>query len=358
MKAQHSLKVSLHGMNDRMQTMMASYFELNCNGIACVVEESEADAEIVDVDLSDSKNILQERLAQQPVKPIIAISLYDVSSSAAIYVKKPIKVHNLVNAINKVRDGFLGGRTAKNDNHSDAFMPELPVLLKQNKLTDTKKKDKTKDTTSALIEISKNERPQILSNRPIIKPGKTSVNQEKSLAKPKPQQAKASIPPSKTKKTDKLNEDSTDIVSINSSRPRPEIDKFLKEFDRSIRKKEPKKKKSAPNSVINNRRNTVRYVFQAISGCLKKNSLLGFNSNLPVIIEAISSKGALIKLEKTLKLNRKVTLEIKLDSLYSFTIPAKVIRQNSNTTYGLAFVDYQHKLTEYLIGSGRPFNIK
>jgi hypothetical protein len=156
--------------------------------------------------------------------------------------------------------------------------------------------------------------------------------------------------------------DGADIVTINSERPRPEIDKFLKEFDRSIQKNKAKKKarkksvSAAP--APNNRRNTIRYVFQSISGSLKKNSLLGFNPSLPVSVQAISSKGALIQIEKKLKVSKGVTLEIELDSKHFFTIPATVVRQNSPSTYGLAFLNYQHSLTEYLIGSGRKFNIK
>ncbi len=107
MKVKHSLKISLHGMDSRMQSMMASYLELNCKGIACVAKEFEAEAEIVDVDLADSKNILQERLAQKPAKPIIAISLYDISSPLAIYVKKPIKTQDLIKTINTVKKIFL-----------------------------------------------------------------------------------------------------------------------------------------------------------------------------------------------------------------------------------------------------------
>ena len=75
MRARNLLKVSLHGMNERMQMMMAAYLELNCRGMAYVVDELEAEVEIVDVDVADSKTILQQRLEQQPGKPIIVISL-------------------------------------------------------------------------------------------------------------------------------------------------------------------------------------------------------------------------------------------------------------------------------------------
>ena len=340
MKAQQSLKVSLHGMNSRMQAMMASYLELNCNRIANVVDDAEAEAEIVDVDLSGSTNILEERLAQQPSKPIIVLSLYDDSSNlrGVVYVKKPVKVDELIKAINKVKNGNALEVVAKN---SDDSMPELAELLKKNRQEKLKQIEKNKDKPS-VNNVVETEKKRIDSNNNL---GKTK-NKNQPL----------------TEKDAEVLRETKDIVSINSTRPRPEIDKFLREFNYSIQKKDPNKKRDKKINLhpsINNRRNTVRYVFQAITGCLKKNSLLGgLSSSLPVIVEAISSKGALIKVEKTLKLSRKVILEIELDSKYVFTIPAKVIRQNSHTTYGLAFLDYQHKLTEYLIGSGRSFNIK
>ena len=340
MNSQQSLKVSLHGMNSRMQAMVTSYLELNCNRIANVVSEAVAEAEIVDVDLSGSTNILEERLAQHPFKPLIVLSLYDNFSSlnGVVYVKKPIKVDELIKAINKVKNG---NALEIEDKSRDNSTPELVELLKQQRHEKLKKTDNIKDSSSAgnVVETEK----KILSS---------DNNLEKSKNKNQPL----------TEKDAEVLRETKDIVSINSTRPRPEIDKFLREFNHSIQKKDLNKKKDKKinlNPSINNRRNTVRYVFQAITGCLKKNSLLGgLNSSLPVIVEAISSKGALIKVEKTLKLSRKVTLEIQLDSNYVFTIPAKVIRQNSNTTYGLAFLDYEHKLTEYLIGSGRSFNIK
>ncbi len=330
MKVQHSLKVSLHGMDNRMRAMLTSYLELNCKGIAYVVDESEAEAEIVDADLSQSKDIVQERLTQEPAKPIIVMSLYEVSSKRIAYVQKPIVAQNLINAINRVKESFVEGKFEKIAEKKNADeMPVLPLLLKKNQQTALKKSE-----TPPEPELNKKDS---ISEQP-------SVNREK-VTKDIESEEKSNV---------------ADIVTINSERPRPEIDKFLKEFDRSIQKNKAKKKtkKKPVSAAPNNRRNTIRYVFQSISGSLKKDSLLGFNPSLPVSVQAISSKGALIQIEKKLKVSKGVTLEIELDSKHFFTIPATVVRQNSPSTYGLSFLNYQHGLTEYLIGSGRKFNIK
>ena len=102
------LKISLHGMDNRMRKMMDSYFKLSCKGAAIVVDEDEAHAEIVDVDLSLSKSLLEERLAQHPSKPIIALSLNEISTSGAIYVKKPIEVTDVLVAFGVAKDIILG----------------------------------------------------------------------------------------------------------------------------------------------------------------------------------------------------------------------------------------------------------
>jgi uncharacterized protein involved in exopolysaccharide biosynthesis len=102
------LKVSLHGMNERMHKMMVHYLRLPCRGIAIAVDDDQAHAEIVDVDLSPSESLLEERLAQQPTKPIIALSLNEISLSGVIYVKKPIEVPEVLAAFALAKDVILG----------------------------------------------------------------------------------------------------------------------------------------------------------------------------------------------------------------------------------------------------------
>ena len=105
------LKVSLHGMNERMHKMMVNYLKLPCKGTAIVVDDDNALVEIVDVDLSPSKTLLEERLAQQPSKPIIALSLDEISTSGVIYVKKPIEVPDVLAAFAVAKDVILGKTT-------------------------------------------------------------------------------------------------------------------------------------------------------------------------------------------------------------------------------------------------------
>ena len=69
----------------KCKKMMVSYLELNCKRIALVVEDSESQAEIIDIDLANSKSLLEERLAQQPPKPIIVLSLNEISNDNVFF---------------------------------------------------------------------------------------------------------------------------------------------------------------------------------------------------------------------------------------------------------------------------------
>ncbi len=103
------LKVSLHGMDKRLRKIMKYYLKLHCKGTAIVVDDDdEAHVEIVYVDLPQSKSLLNERLAHQPSKPIIAISINEISTSGVIYVKKPIHVTDVLVAFGVAKDVILG----------------------------------------------------------------------------------------------------------------------------------------------------------------------------------------------------------------------------------------------------------
>ena len=87
-------------------------------------------------------------------------------------------------------------------------------------------------------------------------------------------------------------------------------------------------------------------------------SVFGVNQSFPIVIQVISSKGALIESDKRLKPKKKLILKIRFDAEHTFTIHTLVVRKNSAKTYGLAFSEFQHEMTEYLISSGRSFDIK
>ncbi len=198
------LKMSLHGMDERMQKMMANYFKLPCRGTAIVVDDSEAHAEIVDVDLAPSKTLLDERLAQKPSKPVIALSLNKISASGVIYVKKPIAVPDVLAAFGLTRDVLLGKTSLEKPNKPADTPPETsspgtteeptpPIQKKaktsEQKQTPTESKDVSDVITQAL------QKAKATSSLP---PQQTALNEKVALDYDTKQHAEKTHPPEKS----------------------------------------------------------------------------------------------------------------------------------------------------------------
>jgi hypothetical protein len=264
-------------MNERIQKMMRTYLKLACNGVAQVVEEHEAEVEIIDVDLASSTSLLQERKAQQSSRPLIVLSLQEVLTDDIIYIKKPLEVTKILDALALARE--------KISNEADTTYNNECVVMEEKEVVTLPPFSMTESRFSSLgVETTLDRQ--------------TGLNEKMFLGQPW----------------------------------------FCKS--------------------LNNRRKTIRYNFQAISGYLKKRSLLGVESDLTALVLIISSKGALVRLNEPLKLGSKVTLDIKFGLKNTFSMPAEVIRENNRNMYGLAFTTHQHGLTDYLINSGRPFKFK
>ncbi len=332
------LKVSLHGMNKRMQKMMTNYLEISCDGIAYVVEESEAQAEIVDIDLTNSKTLLTERLAQQPSKPVIALSLQNISNENIIYVKKPIEIPKVIDALKIAKKQSSPAiKTNKTSNYkktkakvTPAPTPQLKVVSKTKKVANTLPKSNTLNKKIATTP----------SNKP-----KTTAPKQKDLNK---NTLATNIKKPGTKQ-------STKVSSQKNSKPFSinilEIDRLLKELRNPFKRPRPSTKKK--EFSVNNRK-TVRYAFEPIEANLKKRSFTG-NKRFGVLIKNLSSRGAVIELNNPTKLRGKVILKIMFDSHHIFIIPAKIARKEGTSIYGLQFLKNQHELLDFQIDSGQSF---
>jgi len=348
-------------MNEKMQKMMAKYLEISCNGLAHVVGENEAHAEIIDVDLAHSKSLLKERLAQQPTKPIIALSVQKISIDNVIYVKKPIETTNVINALKTAKTNLLSNKEQssqkisrkKNTKSSARKRARLAKLSEKKEATNPvdsqtliTDKDKTSDThlvstthnnIAVFSEHESTSRNQDHGN--VIRKSHNSSStskperslQSKSLAK--------SIKQHKTVEHDSLKPFSNYIV---------EIDKLLKELQNPFKKSKKKTQESKDN------RKTVRYAFEPIEAKLNKKYITR-NKDFTVLILDISSRGALIELQKPTKLRRKVTLMIQLGTQQSFQCLAYIVRNEGEIRYGLQFLKNQHELIDHLIDGGHTF---
>ena len=377
-KVSDHLKVSLHGMNDRAQKMMANYLEMCCHDIALVVEESKSDAEIIDLDMMGSKALYEKRLAQQPSKPIIALSVQPVSADNVIYVKKPVDIPSIVDAIKAVKKDILS--SAKKRARIDKYTEDAAAVNKLVKLSENNEEPETEEIdepVSSAPKWSQQQNSAVQSQKDSIKSVEHSASVPKwsqkgsaesqrqedenqavaPVSEPKSAESSESQLSSETEETDNPveAESASESESIEpSSIHLREIDRLLKELHDASQNTDLSVTKEKSGSKKNNRK-TIRYAFHPIEAKLKKSSVISLKSSLTVLVLNISSKGAIIELKKPLKLRGKTTLTIHFDSQNIFVIPARVVRKEGKLVYGLQFLDFQHKLTDYLVNSGRSF---
>lgn len=161
-KSKAPLKVALHGMDERSQKMMMMFLHGPCKGIAVVVNDHNAEADIFDADMFNGQKLLDERVTQKTAKPIIVLSLHDRQWENALHVKKPIKTDEMVAVLSRAKLLFFehtkqalkqsialpdkpsydlqaGSTVAKSERSSDPEQNK-PVLKKFALATDEQKK--------------------------------------------------------------------------------------------------------------------------------------------------------------------------------------------------------------------------
>ena len=98
------LLLALYGMDERTHKTMAMYLKGPYKGKAIIVDEFEAEVDLIDADHIKAKELLEERKQKTPERPIILLSLEKLSIEGTIYVKKPIQTEDLVKALKLAQD--------------------------------------------------------------------------------------------------------------------------------------------------------------------------------------------------------------------------------------------------------------
>lgn len=109
------LKVAVHGLDERSCKMMAMFLQGPCHGVAVVVNESSAECEIFDADSVSGKKLLDDYLQKEIQKPIVILSLNTPHVPSAFHVKKPVKIEEMVDALQKAKKS-LGSIAATTNN--------------------------------------------------------------------------------------------------------------------------------------------------------------------------------------------------------------------------------------------------
>jgi hypothetical protein len=95
------IKVAFFGMGHQAYKTMVMYLEGPCKGIAVIVDEFDAEIDIIDTDAVEVKEVLKGRKSKMPDRPIILLSLQPQYLEGMIFVKKPLITTELLAAIKK-----------------------------------------------------------------------------------------------------------------------------------------------------------------------------------------------------------------------------------------------------------------
>ncbi len=100
----------LYGMDGRTHKAMLMFFQGPCKGVAQVVNEKDAEIDIIDADAIGAKINLDQCLARNPIRPIIIVSLEIVNFENTIYVKKPVSTETMLAAFKEAENWLKGSQ--------------------------------------------------------------------------------------------------------------------------------------------------------------------------------------------------------------------------------------------------------
>jgi hypothetical protein len=92
------LQAALHGMDGRTYKTMVIYFQGPCKGAAVVVEDIDAEVDIIDADFPAGKEALQKIREKNLPRPIIVLSRDDAKLESVLFVEKPIRLSAMLAA--------------------------------------------------------------------------------------------------------------------------------------------------------------------------------------------------------------------------------------------------------------------
>ncbi len=147
------IKVAIYGMDDRTRKTMVMCLQKPCKGFAVVVDETDAEVDIIDADHITAREILDSRQSITPERPIILLSLEDLFVPGTIYLKKPIDTPELISALNQA-NALLPKQQPEPAEPPDDKEPSPPVAEKKQDDKYEKKKISKHRTAKDITEIN------------------------------------------------------------------------------------------------------------------------------------------------------------------------------------------------------------
>lgn len=117
-KNERPIRVALFGMDGRTLKTMVLYLQGPCRGIAVVVDELDAEVDIIDADFTNVNDLVTERQSKAPNRPILILSLRELSIEGTIFVKKPVQATELIAGLKEANEIISKGEVTKNSQKS------------------------------------------------------------------------------------------------------------------------------------------------------------------------------------------------------------------------------------------------
>ncbi len=110
-----ALRINTIGMDQRARDALELFFHNFCEDAYVLVEGEEADITIIDMDSVDASRHHENHLSKHPKRPTILISLLEMESENATFVKKPLQPGELKAALEDIRESVMESRAEKSE---------------------------------------------------------------------------------------------------------------------------------------------------------------------------------------------------------------------------------------------------
>ena len=132
-QAQKPLQVILHGMDERTQKTMLMYFQGSCKGAAVIVEEIDAEADIIDIDTLIGKEVLKKLGKRINSRPLIVLSKDPLKLENVFHIEKPVRLVRILAVFNEARKVIEEGLEKVISETEIETELETKVIAKENK---------------------------------------------------------------------------------------------------------------------------------------------------------------------------------------------------------------------------------
>ncbi|MGZ5000238.1 MAG: hypothetical protein ACXV7F_08055, partial [Methylomonas sp.] len=127
--SQTPFRIALFGMDSRTCKTMEMYLKGPCKGVAVVVDEAEADIDMIDADYPSAKDLLEARKAARPGRPIILLSLQSLQIDNTFFIKKPVNAPQIMDVLAKIKAATAPRKPAVNTAKAAEVLP-APIEAK------------------------------------------------------------------------------------------------------------------------------------------------------------------------------------------------------------------------------------